>query len=292
MFGQFDRLNADDEVIATTPVIVQSDKFNKPALAMPIEDERLKDAAWAFVASGPAKNEIWAILDRSLDDDQPDIVLVHLIESHWSVQVIHKPIPDADFDSFSMNRDGHGRLTLYAQSDSKAKRTGGFYTFRTTDSGKSWSDERQSLSPMRSSRPRTSLIRTLIPPHPSFRRLPSNMPAASKPKKQHRLDDDGVRGAIRGWVRDDVAYILPMATFLAFTWVGGTWKNLYVASYAAKAIVVAVLLIVLRRKLHAHSLEPLVAGHHRRDHRHHRLDRAATAVAKVHRVLSPRAGRV
>jgi hypothetical protein len=50
-----------------------------------------------------------------------------------------------------------------------------------------------------------------------------------------------------GGLADDVAYILPMATFLVFTWVGGTWKNLYPLSYVAKAIVVAIMLFLLRR---------------------------------------------
>ena len=47
-----------------------------------------------------------------------------------------------------------------------------------------------------------------------------------------------------GWLRDDVAYLLPMAAFLAFTWVGGNWKSLYPLSYVAKVIVTTVLLVV------------------------------------------------
>jgi CAAX prenyl protease-like protein len=46
-------------------------------------------------------------------------------------------------------------------------------------------------------------------------------------------------------ISDDLAYILPMATFLVFTWVGGTWKSLYPVSYVAKAVIVAVMLVVL-----------------------------------------------
>src|SRR4051812_3740785 len=48
-------------------------------------------------------------------------------------------------------------------------------------------------------------------------------------------------------LRDDVAYIAPMGAFLALTWVGGNWPNLYAASYVAKTIVAAALLILLRR---------------------------------------------
>lgn len=44
-----------------------------------------------------------------------------------------------------------------------------------------------------------------------------------------------------------MAYILPMGVFLAFTWAGGQWPNLYPASYVAKTIVVAILLALLWR---------------------------------------------
>jgi membrane protease YdiL (CAAX protease family) len=49
-------------------------------------------------------------------------------------------------------------------------------------------------------------------------------------------------------VRDDLAYFLPMAIFLAFTWVGGNWESLYPATYVAKAVVVAIALWVLWRQ--------------------------------------------
>lgn len=49
------------------------------------------------------------------------------------------------------------------------------------------------------------------------------------------------------FVRDDVAYVLPMALFLGFTWVGGTWPQLYPITYVAKVVIVAAALIVLWR---------------------------------------------
>jgi CAAX prenyl protease-like protein len=56
----------------------------------------------------------------------------------------------------------------------------------------------------------------------------------------------------RPWIRDDLAYMAPMAVFLAFIWVGGlgnetghgnTW---YPWAYLARAIVVGLILIALR----------------------------------------------
>src|SRR5258708_6423936 len=43
-------------------------------------------------------------------------------------------------------------------------------------------------------------------------------------------------------VRDDVAYMIPMAVFLVFTQIGGSFPKLYAASYVAKTLVVPVLL--------------------------------------------------
>jgi CAAX prenyl protease-like protein len=46
---------------------------------------------------------------------------------------------------------------------------------------------------------------------------------------------------------DDVAYMLPMGAFLLFTWAGGQWPSLFVASYVAKTFIAALLLVVLWR---------------------------------------------
>lgn len=48
-------------------------------------------------------------------------------------------------------------------------------------------------------------------------------------------------------VRDDLAYMLPMALFLVLTWVGGTWPTLYPASYVVKTILAGAALLYCRR---------------------------------------------
>jgi len=50
-----------------------------------------------------------------------------------------------------------------------------------------------------------------------------------------------------GRVRDDLAYVLPMAVFLVLTSIGVKWPDLFAASYVTKAILTAALLIALRR---------------------------------------------
>ncbi len=46
-------------------------------------------------------------------------------------------------------------------------------------------------------------------------------------------------------VRNDLAYIIPMGVFLAFTQIGAWWPSFYPHSYVLKTAIVAVLLIVL-----------------------------------------------
>lgn len=47
------------------------------------------------------------------------------------------------------------------------------------------------------------------------------------------------------YLGDDVAYILPMGVFLAFTWAQSQWPSFYAIGYAIKTVATAVVLIVL-----------------------------------------------
>ena len=53
--------------------------------------------------------------------------------------------------------------------------------------------------------------------------------------------------AAGGWLRDEVAYVAPMAVFLTFVWVGTTWKSLYAPAYIARAVIVPILLAMFWR---------------------------------------------
>jgi CAAX prenyl protease-like protein len=46
-------------------------------------------------------------------------------------------------------------------------------------------------------------------------------------------------------IRDDLAYLLPMGVFLAFTTVGVYWPDIYPVTYVLKTFIVAAMLIVL-----------------------------------------------
>jgi hypothetical protein len=139
-FGQLDVFDDDDKVTATTPIIAWN--RNDHWTAIKISDSRLKNAAWKYVVAGPTRGEIWGVLDQDLDDKENDVLLVHSIDAGqtFNLIAIRKPKPAADFDSFCMDRTGHGRVTVYLEmGDGKHDERPGYYHYRTTDGGKTWS---------------------------------------------------------------------------------------------------------------------------------------------------------
>ncbi len=74
--------------------------------------------------------------------------------------------------------------------------------------------------------------------------MPEASPIVTTGKRD--VPDDPSRDG-RGPVRDDLAYLLPMAVFMGFIWVGGHWKSLYAHAYVARVIVVGVMLIAFRK---------------------------------------------
>jgi CAAX prenyl protease-like protein len=61
------------------------------------------------------------------------------------------------------------------------------------------------------------------------------------------LPSDHALGSNHAGPGDDVAYLLPMGTFLVLTWVGTEWDSLYPWTYLLKTVLTAILLIAFRR---------------------------------------------
>jgi hypothetical protein len=150
-FGQCDTLDANGETAATEPLVVAN--VHGGWSAVTLKDDRLANAEWQFVASGPAAAEIWGVLDDSLDNKGKVLLLAHSTDGGktWNVSVIQKPFGVGDYDSFCMDKSGRGRVTVYVTGDSREPRgardhrrgqagrgRSGFYHIRTTDGGKTW----------------------------------------------------------------------------------------------------------------------------------------------------------
>jgi hypothetical protein len=137
-FGSADTTDADQNITATTPLIVKSLKRGWRALS--VADPRLPDAEWVFVASGPASQEMWGVLDNQIGDPGTVLLLAHSTDAgkSWSLNAIDKPFHSGEYDSFAMDKTGRGRLTIYVTRKT-AHGHAGFYHLRTSDGGMTWS---------------------------------------------------------------------------------------------------------------------------------------------------------
>jgi hypothetical protein len=138
-FGAINTYDEDENVNSSIPIIARLNDGKWKMLR--IDDKRLHDADWSYVAAGPHRGEIWGMLDRALDAKQPDLLIAHSIDggATFSQTALHKPNAVADFDSFCLGPDGNGRLTLYASGADESVDRPGFYHYRTTDGGRTWS---------------------------------------------------------------------------------------------------------------------------------------------------------
>jgi len=139
-FGQADTYEGEhDTATATQPLVVAA--LKGAWMAIDLRDPRLPNAEWQFVASGPAEGEVWGVLDDTLTHKGKVIFLAHSTDGclTWTISVVQKPFDTGEYDSFAMDKTGHGRLTIYLTPTTCHPNRAGFYHFRTTDSGKTWS---------------------------------------------------------------------------------------------------------------------------------------------------------
>jgi hypothetical protein len=139
-FGQCDRVDADGDPTATVPLIVaRAGKGTWGALSL--ADPRLPNAEFQFVATGPEEREVWGVLDDTLTGRGRVVMLVHSTDAGatWTITPIEKPFDSGEYDSFAMDASGRGRMSVYVAPTRNHPRRAGFYHFRTSDGGKTWS---------------------------------------------------------------------------------------------------------------------------------------------------------
>jgi hypothetical protein len=135
-FGEVYR-REDDTTVASFIAQQQNGKWQ----AIILNDPALLGCGWEWVGGGPGASEIWGVLD-SLSDPTPDnLALVHSSDggANWELVRLRKPVYYATFTAFAMAGDGHGRISLHVEGDYKGSAKAGYYHYRTTDGGKTWS---------------------------------------------------------------------------------------------------------------------------------------------------------
>jgi hypothetical protein len=138
-FGQLETYDSDGEVNGSIPVLARRD--GQDVFGVKVQSDPKANECWAYVGAGPTKSEMWGIVDANLDDVTEDLLLVHSGDGgrSFAIQRLHKPHPAAEFDSFSMSREGLGRVSVYLARADSGPRGAGYYHYRTKDGGRTWS---------------------------------------------------------------------------------------------------------------------------------------------------------
>jgi hypothetical protein len=139
-FGEADAFDSDDDTTPAAALPLLALNLGGSWRAVALTGDGLMDAGWKYVGSGPARNEVWGMLDTSAGSDQPDFVLAHSTDGAltFTLKTFHKPCSLAEVSDFTMTRAGHGRVTLSLDADCGVNKAG-LYRYESTDHGKTWS---------------------------------------------------------------------------------------------------------------------------------------------------------
>ncbi len=139
-FGEADEYENDDSDTPVAAVALIARKVDAAWKAVPVVGEGLEDAGWKYVGAGPARREVWGVLDTSAGESQGQFVIAHSTDAGltFTLKPVTKPCKLATVADFAMSRDGHGRVTLSLDTDCGSIKAGLFH-YVTTDDGKTWS---------------------------------------------------------------------------------------------------------------------------------------------------------
>ncbi len=136
----------------TTPVLFADASNDKndtsaPVILKKIDDKwrilELSDAGdqeWMYAGACGARHELWAILDSAAESAAPQLTLMRSMDEGLTWQyfvAVKKPTDDAEFIAFTMAANGAGKLTMHLSDDADTI-LHGYYDYRTTDGGKTW----------------------------------------------------------------------------------------------------------------------------------------------------------
>jgi len=104
--------------------------------------QQYENASWQFAGRSKTKPEVWAVAQFGRGDIGPDLEIAHSLNDGrtWRhLRSLTKVSRHALFESFSMARNGRGSLTVRLQDSPEPEHRDGYYTYTTTDGGRTWS---------------------------------------------------------------------------------------------------------------------------------------------------------
>ncbi len=140
-FGEVDAYDGpeqDAKLVSSLPILAV--KAGDAWRAVPVVGPGLANTGWRYVGAGPAKLEVWGVLDTAVGDGGPDLFLAHSTDGGGAFKLfkLHKPAGPATVFDFAMGRDGHGRV-IVSLDEAVGRAKPGLYYYETTDDGQTWS---------------------------------------------------------------------------------------------------------------------------------------------------------
>lgn len=104
--------------------------------------EQYENASWEYAGRSKSKPEIWAIAQFGRGDIGPDLEIAHSLDDGRTWRHLHslkKISRFAGFESLSMTGGGRASLTIRLQDSPETEHRDGYYTYTSTNGGRSWS---------------------------------------------------------------------------------------------------------------------------------------------------------
>ena len=111
-----------------------------------------EQTSWTFVGRAPDRPEVWAIAEIAVAGPGHDLELVSSRDGGqtWHHYALSKVTRFARFESLHMTRDGAGAVTVLLDEDGAQSEVDspepGYYTYTTTDGGRTWEGPRRSAT--------------------------------------------------------------------------------------------------------------------------------------------------
>lgn len=102
--------------------------------------DQYESASWQYAGRSKSKPEVWAIAQFGREGLGPDLEIAHSFNDArvWRHHSLTKISRFAEFESFSMARNGRGSLTIRIQDSSEPEHRDGYYTYTTRNNGRTW----------------------------------------------------------------------------------------------------------------------------------------------------------
>jgi hypothetical protein len=126
----------DDEHGINKPIILRDYSGQWSYVTLGTFDE----TEWVYAGACIERNELWAILDSASVKRGPGLYLMRSTDGGltWTLfSALKPPALSVEFVSFTMDADGHARITEHQDDDTDLVQRG-LYRYESADDGKTW----------------------------------------------------------------------------------------------------------------------------------------------------------